>query len=359
MTAIPQHHGPGNESLMPAPKVALSVGFLLLQRFTMLPFSAFVDCLRLSADDGDRSRQMRCHWHFMTSHGHDVTSSCGATITRCESPLDPRQFDYVIVIGGVMVKGEEQDEVALTYLRQVAKCGVPLIGLCTGVFSLIQAGLMKGRRCCVSWYHHNDLIERYPDIKPVADQLYLDDGDRLTCAGGIASADLAAYLIEKHLGRSWARKSLHIMLIDEPRSGSSAQPQPVVFNRIGDDMVRRAVSIMEQHLGSIMTVDELAGRLGTSKRSIERRFRAQFGIGPQKFSRDLRLHYGCWLLSYTNYSVTDIGERCGFADAAHFSRHFRAGFDISPSEVRKLPQEARTHMIDPFFLHIKEALPER
>ncbi len=47
----------------------LSVGFVLLHRFTLLPFAAFVDCLRLAADEGDRSRQLRCHWTFMTSVG--------------------------------------------------------------------------------------------------------------------------------------------------------------------------------------------------------------------------------------------------------------------------------------------------
>ncbi|WP_444678706.1 hypothetical protein [Halomonas sp. E19] len=30
----------------------LSVGFVLLHRFTLLPFAAFVDCLRLAADEG-------------------------------------------------------------------------------------------------------------------------------------------------------------------------------------------------------------------------------------------------------------------------------------------------------------------
>ncbi len=78
---------------------------------------------------------------------------------------------------------------------------MPLIGVCTGVFALIKAGVMGGRRCCVSWYHHGDLTRRFPDIEPVADRLFVDDGNRLTCAGGTAAADLAAYLVERHLAR--------------------------------------------------------------------------------------------------------------------------------------------------------------
>lgn len=330
----------------------LSIGFVLLPRFTMLPFAAFVDCLRLAADEGDRSRQLRCHWAFMTSAGQDAVSSCGAAITPCVPLEDPEHFDYIVVIGGVLEQEEAPDEAALAYLREAAGRHVPLVGVCTGVFPLIQAGLMDGRRCCVSWYHHGDLTSRFPEIEPIADQLYIDDGDRLTCAGGIASADLAAYLVERHLGRAWAKKSLHIMLIDEAREGTHPQPQPVVFDRVSDKVVRRAIAIVEQHLGEMISVDELARRLGTSRRNLERKFREELGVGPQKFARDLRLRYGLWLLSYTKKSVTDIGERCGFADTAHFSRLFREAFRMTPSEVRKHAGELRSELADPFFLHI-------
>lgn len=330
----------------------LSVGFVLLQHFTLLPFAAFIDCLRLAADEGDRSRQLRCHWAFMTSAGQEAVSSCGATISHCEPFRSPADFDYIVVIGGVQKEKERVDDVALAYLRQAAAAGVPVVGVCTGVFAMIQAKLMEGRRCCVSWYHHRDMIQRFPDMNPVADQLFIDDGDRITCAGGAAAADLAAYLIERHLGKAWAMKSLHIMLLDEARAGKHPQPQPVVFGKIEDRLVRRSITLLEQHLGEAMSMDALAERVGTSRRNLERRFRETLGIGPQKFARDLRLRYGVWLLHYTGKSITDIGERCGFADTAHFSRHFRSAFNMTPTEMRKRATEPGGHRVDPFFLHI-------
>jgi transcriptional regulator GlxA family with amidase domain len=338
--------------------VPLSIGFVLLRRFTMMPFAAFVDCLRLAADEGDRSRQLRCHWVFMASGGHDAMSSCGAAITPCSPFRDPSEFDYIVVIGGVQDEHDAVDEAALAYLTRVNEAGVPLVGVCTGVFALIQAGLMNGRRCCVSWYHHGDLTQRFPDIEPVGDRLFIDDGDRLTCAGGVASADLAAYLVERHLGKAWAMKSLHIMLIDEARQGCHPQPQPVIFDKVTDGLVRRAIDIIEQHLGQTISVDELARRVGTSRRNIERKFREELGVGPQKFARDLRLRYGLWLLHYTAKSVTEIGERCGFSDTAHFSRHFRAAFGATPTAMRKAASEG-TAPVDPFFLHIESRAEAR
>lgn len=326
----------------------LSVGFILLHRFTLLPFAAFVDCLRLAADEGDRSRQLRCHWTFMTPTGEAATSSCGAVITPCEPLINPEKFDYIVVIGGVQDENERLDHRAIRYLQLAAQFNVPLVGLCTGVFALIQAGVMEGKRCCVSWYHHGDLARRFPGITPVADRLFVEDGRLITCAGGVAAADVAAHLVERHLGRAWAIKSLHIMLIDEMRRGEHPQPQPVIFEKVNDRLVRSAIDIISQHMGEAISIEALAKRLNTSRRNLERKFQEELGTGPQRFARDLRLRYGLWLLRYTAKSVTEIGERCGFADSAHFSRHFREAFGYPPSGVRKGAQEH----IDPFFLHI-------
>ncbi|WP_231613723.1 helix-turn-helix domain-containing protein [Halomonas sp. BC04] len=86
---------------------------------------------------------------------------------------------------------------------------------------------------------------------------------------------------------------------------------------------------------------------------MERRFRETLGVGPQKFARDLRLRYGLWLLHYSGKSITEIGERCGFADTAHFSRQFRSAFDMTPSQMRKRVGESSSDRVDPFFLHIE------
>ncbi|MDH1612420.1 GlxA family transcriptional regulator [Klebsiella aerogenes] len=330
----------------------LSVGFILLNRFTLLPFAAFVDCLRLAADEGDRSRQLRCSWTFMSCDGGEAVSSCGAAISPCVALKSPESFDYIVVIGGVQDEQDKTDRRALDYIRLAVQFGTPLVGLCTGVFALIQAGVMKGKQCCVSWYHHGDLQRRFPDIMPVADRIFVDEGALITCAGGVAAADVAAYLIERHLGRAWAIKSLHIMLIDEARATSHPQPQPVIFEKITDRLVRSAVDIISQHMGEVVSVEQLAQRLNTSRRNIERKFQEELGISPQRFARDLRLRYGLWLLLYTVKSVTEIGERCGFSDAAHFSRHFRDAFGYPPSVARKQIDRHEQPHVDPFFIHI-------
>ena len=52
--------------------------------------------------------------------------------------------------------------------RRAAAAGVPLVGVCTGTFILHRAGLMQGYRACVSWFHHDDFLERFDGLEPVS-----------------------------------------------------------------------------------------------------------------------------------------------------------------------------------------------
>ncbi|MDN3519868.1 GlxA family transcriptional regulator [Aquisalimonas lutea] len=325
----------------PADGAALSVAFILLPGFTLLPFAAFVDCLRLAADEGDSSRQLRCRWTILGDTRRPVESSCGVTITPWEPLQDPGKYDYVVVVGGRLANQPVATPEVIDYLRLADRRGTAIVGLCTAAFTLIQAGLMDGHRCCVSWYHYYDLLERYPDITPVADQLFVVDRKRITCAGGSAAADVAAWLVEKHCGQDWAQKSLHIMLIDQPRRATASQPQPPLHESIRDNRVRRAVLLIEQHLSNPMTVQEMAEHLNVSRRQLERAFVHELGLGPSEFCRRLRLRYGWWLLSHTSRSITVIASECGFTDSPHFSRQFRQMFGQSPSAVRMTMQRDR------------------
>ncbi len=315
----------------------LSVGFILLPHFTLLPFAAFVDALRLAADEGDLSRQIRCRWSLIGPDRQPVQASCGVELRPWEVFPAPQRFDYLAVVGGILHHGPQADNATLEYLRTAAAAGVTLIGLCTGSFTLIRAGLLRGRRCCVSWFHYQDVVRHHPEVTPVAEQLFVEDGRFITCAGGAPAADLAARLIERHCGRALARKSLHIMGIERPRPGSSAQPLPPLLEQVRDERVRRAMLLLEQNLSEPPEIDSLARRVNLSRRQLERMFQTEIGLSPREFSRQLRLRYGLWLLVHSQLTITAIAQDCGFADTAHFSREFRRKYGKAPSAVRADP----------------------
>jgi transcriptional regulator GlxA family with amidase domain len=322
----------------------LSVGFILAQNFTLSAFALFVDQLRLASDDGDGSRQILCRWSVMTRASQPIRSSCGITVNGTGEFADPKSFDYIVVVGGILHAGPQLDDAAVTYLKQAARCGVPLIGLCTGSFVLARIGLMEGRACCVSWYHHQDFVSEFPNHLLVADRLFVADGDRITCAGGGGTADLATFLIERHIGRAVAQKSRHVLMLDRARAGSDAQPHPPVGAGVMDARVRRAMLLMEQNFTDPLPISDIAKRLAVSTRQLERLFLSACGKRPAEFYRALRLRYAHWLLDHTDRGVTDIALDAGFADCAHFSRQFKAAHGHAPSEHRG---QARTREAAP------------
>src|SRR5689334_7040424 len=318
----------------------LRVGIVLAHHFTLSAFAVFVDHLRLAADEGDRSRPLHVQWSIMASRPEPVPASCGVMLQPTHALLAPDTLDYVVVIGGLLHAGPQVDEATLRYLRDVGASNVPLIGICTGSFILCRAGLMKGRRSCVSWYHYQDFLEAFPNQEVIADRLFLADGPRITCAGGAGAAALATHLIERHLGSAVAQKASQVLLFDKPRSGSDAQPHPPLSETVSEPRVRRALLLMEQNLTRPIAIAAVAEELGMSVRQLERLCREHVGLGPASLYRQLRMRYANWLIENTDRSVTEIAIEAGFADCAHFSRQFKDAYGLSPSTRRLQPNRA-------------------
>lgn len=322
---------------MPEPR--LSVGFILTRQFTLCAFANFVDVLRLAADEGDRSRPILCRWSILSADMEPVRSSCGLSVSPDTRFGDPSRFDYIVVVGGLIDEVERLGSASVSFLREAAACGVPLVGVCTGAFALHAAGLMRGYRCCVSWFHRDDFLDRFEGIEPVADRIFVVDRDRLTCSGGVSAAHLAAYLVDKHVGRAPARKSLSIMIIDEPLPPDRPQPALPEGLRTSDPLVRRALGLMRDTMAAPLPVGVLAERLGVSRRRLERHFQARLSITPHEAARKVRLGQAKMLLATTERSVTDIAAETGFCDASHLIRVFRNEEATTPDAWRRQAAE--------------------
>jgi transcriptional regulator GlxA family with amidase domain len=323
--------GRGDERSGP---VRLRVGFVLARHFTLTAFSSFIDTLRLAADDGDRSRQLRCSWRVMSSDGQSIAASCGVRVTPDAGFVDPAGLDYIVVVGGLLREGDPVDAAAVAYLRNAAAAGATLVGVCTGSFILTRLGLLRGRRVCVSWFHRHDFTEEFPDAEVVSDQLFLIDGDRITCSGGVGVVDLAAALVRRHVGEASALKALNVLLLDGSRAGTAAQPAPEIARLARDERVRRAALVMEQNLGHPLPVAEIARQVGLGARQLDRLFRDAFGAGPAEVYRDMRVDYGRWLLGRTDKSVAEIAALAGFVDGSHFARAVRTRTGLAPTALR-------------------------
>jgi transcriptional regulator GlxA family with amidase domain len=228
---------------------------------------------------------------------------------------------------------------AISFLRRAAAARKPLIGLCTGSFVLARAGLMKGYRSCVSWFHQAEFARDFPEVDMVSDQMFVVDRDRMTCAGGTSVTHLAACLIERHLGRARANKSLRIMIEDTPLPAQTPQPSAMCDIDVPDPLVKRAILLIEQTLNTPKSIDWLADRVAVGVRQLERRFRSAVGLSPRNFALRLRLSHARWLVEHTARPMTAVAFECGFADASHFARSFRHIHGASPTAIRVLSKQ--------------------
>ncbi|MCP4383636.1 MAG: GlxA family transcriptional regulator [Hyphomicrobiales bacterium] len=313
----------------------LKVGFILARRFTLSAFANFIDVLRLAADEGDRSRPIRCSWHVLSATMNPVTSSCGIPVQPDERLGEPSDFDYVVVVGGLISAIEDLNLDYIAYLKRAARANVPIVGVCTGAFILHRVGLMDGYRCCVSWFHHDDFLEQFNGLIPVSDQIFVVDRDRLTCSGGASSAHLAAFLVDRHVGQAAARKSLNIMIIDEARAPEDPQPGLPLEFTTSDPLVRKALHLFRQNVSTPVTVATLSERLNVSRRRLERHFKAELQLSPADVGISVRLSVARHCLESTDDSVTRIAAETGFCDASHLSKVFRAREGETPLQYRQ------------------------
>ncbi|SIO32366.1 GlxA family transcriptional regulator [Paraburkholderia phenazinium] len=320
------------------PKERIRFGIVLLPNFTLTAFSGFVDMLRLSADEGDYSKPVRCSWSVIGDTLAPVRASCGIQITPWETFENAEPFDYVVVVGGLLHSGPQANDETLQFIRQAARGSTTLVGICTGVFALMRAGVLDEHRICVSWFHYWDFVERFPSVNSdalIADRLFVIDRRRITCSGGRASIDVAAAILLRHFEHATVQKALRILLVGEMQKGNAPQPHPPGLEPATHPKVKRAILLMEQHVGRSLPLEELACKLDMSPRQLERLFKAETSKSPQAFAKQVRLRTAAWLLTSSDRTVADIASSCGFSDASHLGREFRKQFGVPPVMFRE------------------------
>ncbi|GLZ73501.1 MULTISPECIES: GlxA family transcriptional regulator [Burkholderiaceae] len=340
-------------------------GIVLLPNFTLTAFSGFVDMLRLASDEGDQSRPDRCHWQIIGETLSPIRASCGVRMSAWTTFEEAEDVDYVVVVGGLLHSGSETSRATLDYLRRMADAGKTLVGVCTGTFALMRAGLMDKHRTCVSWFHYWDFLEQFPEADPdylVADRLFVMDRRRITCSGGRSSIDVAAAILSRHINASAIQKALRILQVDDPQTWNAPQAHPPSLSSQTHPKVRRAILLMEQQMCPAISMEELAKKLDMSMRQLERAFKTETGMGPQAYAKLVRIRFAAWLLCNSEKTISNIATLCGFADASHMGRDFRAAFGATPTQYRETKKDVAPDGMRELLgdcADMKEVFPER
>jgi transcriptional regulator GlxA family with amidase domain len=122
-----------------------------------------------------------------------------ATITEFDAQ-HPDGADYVIV----PAMSRDNDPAALAWINDQAAKGATIIAVCVGAKVVGEAGLLEGKRATTHWYYVEELLEKHPTVRYVADRRIVADRGVVTTTGITASMPLALMLIEAIGGRDAA-----------------------------------------------------------------------------------------------------------------------------------------------------------
>lgn len=103
----------------------------------------------------------------------------------------------------------------------------------------------------------------------------------------------------------------------------------------GANRLAPALERIETHFSEPLSRDELARLVHLSPSRFTALFSAATGVAPGEYVVRRRLREAQQLLLHTDWPVGEIGARCGYADAFHFSRIFKQRNGKSPLLYRQ------------------------
>jgi transcriptional regulator GlxA family with amidase domain len=304
--------------------------FLLLEQFSLVPFSSALDTLRI-ANRFDKS--LRYSWSLASETGNPVACSNGTSIIVDTNLEDVGRDDIIIVCGGLDIDRTTTKPV-LNWLRKQARKGAGIGGLCTGAHTLAKAGLLEGKRCTIHWENYDSFTEEFEDVK-LSKALYVIDGNRFTSAGGTSSLDLMLKLMatqdSEEIANWVADQCLHTNIRTERDEQRLSIP-----TRIGvrHPKLSTVIQMMERNIEEPVSPSILAQDVGMSTRQLERLFSRYLKRSPKRYYMELRLQKARNLLMQTEMSVINVALACGFASPSHFSKCYRAQYDTTPYRER-------------------------
>ena len=100
------------------------------------------------------------------------------------------------------------------------------------------------------------------------------------------------------------------------------------------DLVLQAMTFMQEHVETTISIAEVAKMLHVSRSSFHELFTSTIGRSPKDFLIDLRIERAKQYLAHTNMSVLEIADTLGY-DPSYFSRLFKQRTGFAPGDYAR------------------------
>lgn len=131
--------------------------------------------------------------------------------------------------------------------------------------------------------------------------------------------------------------STRLSLIANLLAGAAldALPESGFLQAKEDTRIKRALDRLDDNWASPISNAALAREASMNVNAFIRLFSQQVGESPQAYLIARRIEGACIELIYTEKTIEDIAESCGFCNRYHFSNMFKKNRGTSPAKYRK------------------------
>jgi transcriptional regulator GlxA family with amidase domain len=266
----------------------------------------------------------------------DIVGTSGLllrTATTCHRVR--AKVDTLLIAGGEGAR-KLDDPRALAWIRTVAKTARRVGSICTGVFLLAKAGVLKDQRVTTHWAWADELRRLYPKLRVDADPVWIRDGKIYTSAGITTGMDLALELVAEDLGRSFALRVARHMVLFLHRPGGQAQFSVLLAKQTSETKPFHDLGIwMIENLHRNLSIEALALRVGMSPRNFCRVFAREHKVTPGYYVQRLRLEAARRQLEQTSRGLKEIALDCGFGTDEAMRCTFLRLLRTTPGSYRK------------------------
>lgn len=116
--------------------------------------------------------------------------------------------------------------------------------------------------------------------------------------------------------------------------GEAEPDEPAELPHRDLTLLRSAIRILRQQIGSPSSPEALARQLGTNKRRLNAAFHAGYGMPIYAWLREERLHRARDFLVRADTPISAIAEHLGYSSQANFARAFALRYGCTPSRMR-------------------------
>lgn len=106
-------------------------------------------------------------------------------------------------------------------------------------------------------------------------------------------------------------------------------------NKLDTETKNEILKYIQENFNQDISHQNLQKLFSYHKNSINNFLKKVTGMSLTNYVIELRMKYACELLSYSDLSILEISQKCGYNYESFFSRQFKSRFGISPNDFRK------------------------